>query len=159
MFEPHHQRYLERIWQTQESDVNKRQEPWFYLVLGFCAVCMIFQPIPTWKLAEMCRIISIVYVLLTTISTGIIWTMASPARVQKWTLEQVFDKGMVEMALDSGWKDFFRYAVIVGVAVGLWIMGSIWASALALIWLTMKFELKHRWKMFMVHKLPEIPQR
>jgi hypothetical protein len=85
--------------------------------------------------------------------------MASPSRVQNWKLEQVFDKTMVEMALESSWRDTLRYAIILGVAIGFYIMGSIWASALTLIWLVMKFELKQRWKMFIAYRIREIPNR
>jgi hypothetical protein len=159
MLEQHQLRYLERLWKTQDNEVGKKQEPWFYLVLGLCAVFMVFNPFPDWKLGEMSKLISIVYVLLTTISTSILWIMASPSRVQNWKLEQVFDKTMVEMALESSWRDTLRYAIILGVAIGFYIMGSIWASALTLIWLVMKFELKQRWKMFIAYRIREIPNR
>ena len=157
MFEEHHQRYLERIWKSQERDVSKRQEPWYYLVLMGCAVCMLFKPMPGWQLAEMSKLIGIIYVLLTTISTSIIWLMASPNRVQTWDLEQVFHRSMVEMALEPSWRDSLRYLVILAVAAGFASMGSIWASAVALIWLVMKFELKHRWKMIIAYRIREIP--
>lgn len=157
MFEEHHQRYLERIWKAQESDVGKRQEPWFYMVLAGCAVCMLYDPMPGWQMAEMGKLIAIIYVLLTTLSTSIMWLMASPSRVQTWELEQVFHRSFVEMALEPSWRDSLRYLVILGVAAGFWNMGSIWAGAVALIWLVMKFELKHRWKMIITHRIREIP--
>jgi hypothetical protein len=158
MFEPHHQRYLVRLWQTQkEHDVTKRGEPWFYLVLAVCGAGMLFNPFPEWQLADMSKLIAITYVLTTTLSYSILWTMASPANAMKWELEKVFDRGMVEMAVEPFWRDALRYLVILGVAAGLWHMDSIWASALSLIWLTMRVELKQRWKMVIAHRLAEIP--
>jgi hypothetical protein len=85
MLEQHQLRYLERLWKTQDNEVGKKQEPWFYLVLGLCAVFMVFNPFPDWKLGEMSKLISIVYVLLTTISTSILWIMKFELK-QRWKM-------------------------------------------------------------------------
>ncbi len=159
MFEPHHQKYLERLWTSQKHTGEAPSGIVYWTVLALCGVIMLAQPFPELLVPQTAKLISMIYVVVNTLALSIMWWFASAEKVSKWDLDKVFHRSLVAMAVENRWRDGLRYAIMTLLAAGFVVNNSLWAGALVMIWLTMKFELKHRWRMIISHRLSEIPKR
>ncbi len=120
---------------------------------------MLAQPFPEFLVPQTAKLVSMIYVVVNTLALSLMWWFASAEAVSKWDLDKVFHRSLVAMAVESGWRDGIRYAIMLLLAAGFVVTNSLWAGAVVMIWLVMKVELKHRWRMILVHRLSEIPKR
>lgn len=159
MFEPHQKKYLERVWTSQKDTGEAPSGFWYWTVLALCGALMLVQPFPEFLVPQTAKLVSMIYVVVNTLALSLMWWFASAEAVSKWDLDKVFHRSLVAMAVESGWRDGIRYAIMLLLAAGFVVTNSLWAGAVVMIWLVMKVELKHRWRMILVHRLSEIPKR